>query len=318
MKKKLLILVLALAMILALAACGGSAPAPAETGEPDAAPTAPAAPTDPIEIAPQPVTEGYILGEMLGILIEDQTDYTVNITKGLGATTIIMPAMENGDFDLYPEYTSTGWILVLGHTSEDAEGGDLIALLNEEYGENYDMSWIGPYGFNDTYGLAVSPAVAEEYNLTTCSELAAVSDQLVFGANADYIERADGFPRIAEAYGLNFKDVVDIDIGLRYAALDSGEVDVIKVDTTDAQLETGKCVVLEDDLNVQTEYYAATVVRNDTLAEYPGLAEALALMNGILTEEDMIGLNYQVEVQGMDEHQVAYDYLAGLGLLQNA
>ena len=118
------------AMIVSLAACGGQSTettkasaestagtAQAETAETSAAETeaetkeaSDSAAKDPIEIATKPMTEQYILAEMLKLLIEDSTDYTVNITQGIGGgTSNIQPAMEAGEFDLYPEYTSSGW-----------------------------------------------------------------------------------------------------------------------------------------------------------------------------------------------------------------
>ena len=60
------------------------------------------------------MTEQYILGEMLDILIEQDTDLNVELTQGVGGgTSNIQPAMASGEFDLYPEYTGTGWNMVL-------------------------------------------------------------------------------------------------------------------------------------------------------------------------------------------------------------
>lgn len=61
-----------------------------------------------IKIASKPMTEQYILTEIIGQLIEAETDYEVEITKGIGGgTTNIHPALLKGEFDLYPEYTRT-------------------------------------------------------------------------------------------------------------------------------------------------------------------------------------------------------------------
>ena len=179
-----------------------------------------AAAKSPIHIATKPMTEQYILGEMLKLIIEDQTEYTCEITKGIGGgTSNIMPAMKSGDFDLYPEYTSSGYVLVLGH---DAKGVDDTAMweqLVKEYHDLYHMAWLGHYGFNNTYCLTVRGEVARQYNLKTCSDMTAVADQLIFGGNPDYIEREDGFQAVVKTYGYNFKDIKSIDIGLKYVAL---------------------------------------------------------------------------------------------------
>lgn len=274
---------------------------------------------DTVKIATKPMTEQYILGEMLGLLIEDQTDYSVEITKGIGGgTSNIQPAMEKGEFDLYPEYTSSGWVMVLGHESSEVNDDEILQSLKDEYEEKFDMTWMGLYGFNNTYTVAVRGDVAEEYGLKTTSDLAEAAGELVFGGNPDYLEREDGFNLVCDTYGLEFKDVKDIDIGLKYQALASGDIDVTNAFTTDAQLgnEENNLVTLEDDKNLQVNYFCSTVVRRDALERFDGLEEALMKMDGILTDKEMAELNYKVEVEGQDEKDVAKEFLAEKGLLE--
>ena len=102
-----------------------------------------------VHIATKPMTEQFILGEMLSMLIE-QAGYKTEITKGVGGgTNNIQPAMESGEFDLYPEYTSSGWVLVLNHEAEGVDDDAMFEDLKKEYEENFDMTWIGKYGFKD-------------------------------------------------------------------------------------------------------------------------------------------------------------------------
>ena len=69
---------------------------------------------DTIRIATKPMTEQFILAEMLSALIQDNTSYAVEITKGIGGgTSNIHPALMKGEFDLYPEYTGTAWMVIL-------------------------------------------------------------------------------------------------------------------------------------------------------------------------------------------------------------
>ena len=311
-------------ILVSLTACSGQSPQVQESSQTEsqevAENTAAAsqAEKDPIEIATKPMTEQYILGEMLKILIEDSTDYTVNVTQGIGGgTSNIHPAMEAGEFDLYPEYTSSGYVMVLDHSASGASDEEIWETLQKEYHEKYGMAWVGLYGFNNTFAVAVRSDVAQQYNLKTTSDLAAVSGELVFGGNPDYIEREDGFGLLCETYGLEFKDVMDIDIGLKYQAMANGEIDVTNGFTTDAQLGSGDVVALEDDLKLQANYYCSTVVREDTLEEYPGLEEALMKMDGILTDTEMAELNYKLEIEGLDEHPIAPDFLTEKGLITN-
>ncbi|MCI6813211.1 MAG: glycine betaine ABC transporter substrate-binding protein [Lachnospiraceae bacterium] len=271
----------------------------------------------PIRIATKPMTEQYILGEMLKLVIESETDYTVEITKGIaGGTSNIHPAMEKGEFDLYPEYTSSGWVMVLKQDPKGMTDEEILEGLKEQYPEQFGMSWIGLYGFNNTYAIAVRKEIADEYGLTKTSDLAAVSDKLVFGGNPDYLERKDGFDLVCETYGLKFKAVKDIDIALKYAAMESGDIDVTNGSTTDAQLGREDVVVLEDDKKLQVNYLCSTVVRNEALEQFPGLQEAIEKLDGCLTDKEMAGLNYAVEVEGKNEAEVARDYLITKGIIQ--
>ena len=302
MKKKILALTLALAAVLGLSACGKS----------------PAANAGPVKIATKPMTEQYILGEMLGLIIED-AGYEVEITKGIGGgTNNIHPAMEKGEFDLYPEYTSSGWVMVLDHDAVGVDDAEMFDSLKSEYQEKFQMTWVSLYGFNNTFAVAVREDVAQQYNLKTTSDLAAVAGELNFGGNPDYIERADGFPLLAETYGLEFKSVSDIDIGLKYQALQNGDIDVTNAFTTDAQLgnQTAGLVTLEDDKHLQVNYFCSTVVRQDALEKYPGLEDALMKMDGLLTDSEMARLNYLVEVEDADEKEVARNFLVEKGVLK--
>lgn len=301
-KKRVTALLMAALMVFSLAACGSGKDNTEKK--------------EPIQIATKSMTEQYILGEMLKALIEEKTDYEAEVTKGIqGGTSNIQPAMEKGEFDLYPEYTSSGWVLVLKHEKGSISDDEMLEALQKEYTEQFDMTWVGLYGFNNTYTLVCRKDVADQYNLKTTSEMAAVSENLVFGANPDYIERADGYGILKETYGLNFKDVKDIDIGLKYQAMDNGDIDVTNGYTTDAQLSRDNVVALEDDKNLQVNYFCSTVVRNDALKEYEGLEEVLMLMDGLISDQEMAAMNYEVEVEGKDEADVAKAYLVSKGLL---
>ena len=297
-------------MILSLVACGtGNTTGSSADSDKDVS-------AEPLKIATKPMTEQYILGEMLKQLIEAHTDYTCEVTPGIaGGTNNIMPGMINGEFDLYPEYTSGGYVMVLKHDARGVSDEEIWNTLQKEYPEQFDMSWVGQYGFNNTYCVTVSKKVADQYQLKTCSDLAEVSDQLVFGANPDYLEREDGFPLLKETYGFNFKNVMSVDIGLKYTALRNDEIHAMNGFTTDAQLAMQDVVALEDDLHLQAKYLCSTVVRNEALESHPGLEDALLLMDGILSDLDMANLNYLVEVEEQDEATVAHDFLVEKGLL---
>ena len=268
-----------------------------------------------INIATKPMTEGYILGQMLTELIKQDTDLKVNITNGVGGgTSNIHPAMVKGEFDLYPEYTGTSWEAVL--KKEDSYDESKFDELQKEYKEKYNLEYVNLYGFNNTYGLAVNKDIAEKYNLKTYSDLAAVSNNLIFGAEYDFFEREDGYKELQKVYNMNFKKQIDMDIGLKYQAMKDKKIDVMVIFTTDGQLAISDVVVLEDDKKMYPSYRAGTVVRSEILSEYPELKPVLEKLNNILDDKTMADLNYQVESEGKKPEDVAREYLQEKGLLE--
>ena len=268
-----------------------------------------------INIATKPMTEGYILGQVLTELIEQDTDLKVNITNGVGGgTSNIHPAIVKGEFDLYPEYTGTSWEAVL--KKEASYDESKFDELQKEYKEKYNLEYVNLYGFNNTYGLAVNKDIAEKYNLKTYSDLAKVSNNLIFGAEYDFFEREDGYKELQKVYNMNFKKQIDMDIGLKYQAMKDKKIDVMVIFTTDGQLAISDVVVLEDDKKMYPSYRAGTVVRSEILSEYPELKPVLEKLNNILDDKTMADLNYQVESEGKKPEDVAREYLQEKGLLE--
>ena len=268
-----------------------------------------------INIATKPMTEGYILGQMLTELIEQDTDLKVNMTTGVGGgTSNIHPAIVKGEFDLYPEYTGTSWEAVL--KKEGSYDESKFDELQKEYKEKYNLEYVNLYGFNNTYGLAVNKDIAEKYNLKTYSDLAKVSNNLIFGAEYDFFEREDGYKELQKVYNMDFKKKIDMDIGLKYQAMKDKKIDVMVIFTTDGQLAISDVLVLEDDKKMYPSYRAGTVVRSEILSEYPELKPVLEKLNNILDDKTMADLNYQVESEGKKPEDVAREYLQEKGLLE--
>ncbi|MGL5348923.1 MAG: glycine betaine ABC transporter substrate-binding protein [Peptostreptococcaceae bacterium] len=269
-----------------------------------------------INIATKPMTEQFILAEMLKLLIEENTDLKVDITKGVGGgTSNIHPALLKGDFDLYPEYTGTSWSYVLKE-KEIPDEKVLYEKLSKEYEEKYNLKWCGLYGFNNTFGLVVRKEIADKYNIKTYSDLAKYSSELNFGAEYDFYEREDGYDALCKTYDFKFKSTKDLDIGLKYQAINSKEIDVMNVFTTDGQLSVSDVVLLEDDKNFYETYYCGTVVRKDTLEKYKELEPVLMKMENIITSSEMAKLNYKLEANGESESEIAKDFLKNKGLIK--
>ena len=272
---------------------------------------------DVIQIASKPMSEEFILTEMLKQLIEDRTNLQVQITKGVGGgTSNIHPAMVKGEFDMYPEYTGTSWNFVL-KKNNIPDHDTLYKELVKEYKKKYNLVWSGLYGFNNTYGIAVTKETAQRYHLKTYDDLASVSSTMTFGAEYDYYERDDGYNALAKAMNFSFK-TVDLDIGLKYDALLKKEVDAILIFTTDGRLNDKDIVVLEDRHNYFEKYYAGTVIRQEIIDQHPELVSVIALLDHQISEKDMAEMNYKVEIEKKNEADVAREFLVRKHLLEDS
>lgn len=269
-----------------------------------------------VTVATKPHTEQYILGELITQLIENHTDIEVDLITGIaGGTANIHPAMINGEIDIYPEYTGTGWLTVL---KQDLikDPMELYKKVKKQYKEEFNIVWLDLYGFNNTYAISMKEEVAEEMGIDTYTDLAKKGNELVFGANYDFYEREDGYNGLVKTYNLNFKSEEEVDIGLKYEALKAGEVDVINAFSTDALLKKYNLRVLKDDKAYFPSYYAATLIRQETLDKHPELEEILNMLSNEISEKEMVDMNYEVENDNKDPKDVAKSFLERKGLLQ--
>lgn len=296
MNKKLLASALAIIMSISLVGCGSK--------------------QKKVVVASKPMTEQYILAEMITALIETNTDIKVEKKLGIGGgTSNIQPAMLKGEIDIYPEYTGTGWLFVLKKKLIK----DPVALYTEvkkEYSSKYAIKWLGLYGFNDTYALAIKKSVADKLNINTYSDLASKSDNLKFGGEPDFYEREDGYKALQKEYGFKFKEKKEMDIGLKYEAIKSDNVDIINAFSTDALLKKYDLKVIKDDKNFFPSYFATTLIREETLKKYPELENVLNKLEGKINDEEMTQMNYLVEKEKKDPKDVAIKFLKSKGVLK--
>ena len=193
---------------------------------------------------------------------------------------------------------------------------DLFRELESGYRDSYNMQWIGMYGFNNTYGLAVRREIAEQYNLKTYSDLKSAASSLTFGAEYDFFERDDGYDALCDTYGFKFGKTIDMDIGLKYQAINQGKIDVMVIFTTDGQLSASDVVVLEDDKQFYPSYICGNVIRAEVLEKYPELKTVFEKLDGLITNSDMAEINYSVETENKEPRDVAEDFLRSHSLLQ--
>lgn len=267
-----------------------------------------------ITIASKPFAESYILAEMLIYLVERDTDIQVTYKEGIGGgTSNIHPALIKGEIDMYPEYTGTSWLFVL-EKELIADPQALYEATKKAYGETYKLHVSGMYGFNNTFTMAVTDQVVQDFNLKSFSDLAAVSAQLSFGAEYDFFERDDGYPGLVDTYGFKFKDIKEMDIGLKYKAIGEDEVQVINAFSTDGLLGAYNLTVLEDDKNYFPAYHGITIVRQETIEKYPELLSVVEKLTGAISDSEMSALNLLVEGENQSPRDVARKFIDDKGL----
>lgn len=267
-----------------------------------------------IVIGTKNYTEARIEGRLLSILIEENTDYETEI-KELGGTLPAFEALKSQDIDVYVEYTGTAFEAILKREDKVTDPDEVYNIVKEEYQKQYDITWLEPLGFNNTYTFAVEQDLAKINNLETFSDLASVADELTLGATVEFIERSDGYPGAKDAYGFEFGETNGLDPGLRYNAINSGEVDVIDAFSTDGKIIELNLKVLEDDKQFFPPYYAAPIMHKEAIEEYPELKEVLEKLGGTISNEEMQEMNYLVDVEKEDMEKVARDFLKEEGLI---
>ncbi len=271
-------------------------------------------PDRPVVVASKPFGESYILAEMFAQLLESR-GFDVERRLGLGATEIAFRALRAGGIDVYPEYTGTGLVAILG-AEPVSDPREVYRRVAGEFEQRFGVRWLPPLGFENTYAIAVRRETAERYGLRTISDLARVAPELVAGFTPDFIGRADGLPGLRGAYGgMEFGEVRSLLQAVKYRALAEGAVDVIDGYSTDGLIERYDLVVLQDDKRFFPAYEAAAIVGARVQRVQPLAVAALTALSGRLDEEAMRRWNARVEVDAESVPLVAADALREVGLI---
>lgn len=254
-------------------------------------------------------TESVILSQITSLALED-AGATVEDQTGISGSATVREALEKDEIDFYWDYTGTGWVNILGNTTEEVPE-DLFAAVSEADAEN-GIAWLDAAPFENTYRIAVKQDFAEENSLVTQSDAAAFiqenPDQSRVCAASEFINRDDGLPGLEEAYGFEFSEVIELELNLIYTQVgDSCEFG--EVFSTDARVASNDMVALEDDDAFFVEYQGAMTLRQDTLDEYPAIAEIMAPISEQLTNETMLELNGKVDTDGENPRDVAEEWL---------
>jgi len=249
--------------------------------------------SDSIRVGSKNFSEELFLGELYAQLLE-KSGLHVERKLELGSTQIAMEAMQRGELDLYPEYTGTALLVVL---KLQAAGNPrtVYSTVKREFEKRYAITWLDPSPFDDTQAIAATHAVAQRYNLRTLSDVSRAAPQLRLAVTAEFLNRPDGLPGLRRAYGgFNFKEIVQVDIGLRYQALQNNRADVAVAFSTDGEIVEYSLVVFEDDKHAFPPYQAAPIVRDAVLQKFPSIAPTLNKIAPLLDETTIRNINLAI------------------------
>ncbi|HWZ86675.1 MAG TPA: glycine betaine ABC transporter substrate-binding protein [Thermoanaerobaculia bacterium] len=265
----------------------------------------------PVRIGSKNFTEQVILGEIAAGALE-RAGVPVERRLDLGGSFVCHRALLAGELDLYPEYTGTAFTAILKE-KPIADPARVRARVAAAYATRWGLAWTAPLGFENTFALVLRGDDARRLAITKISDLVR-HPELKPGFGYEFVERADGFPGLAAAYGLAFTArPAEMDLGLLYPALAQGKVDVVAGNSTDGLIAAMGLAVLEDDRRYFPPYEAAFVVRGPVWhnARVRGALEALS---GTITPDAMRKMNAAVDRDGKGPAAVAGEFLAGLHL----
>jgi osmoprotectant transport system permease protein len=257
-----------------------------------------AADGDVLRVGSKRFTESYVLGEVI-----TQAAGKAEHKQGLGNTAIVLAALQAGSIDVYPEYLGTIDLEILKNAKATTLPEMRAALAKLGLGVGL------PLGFNNTYALAVRGDAP--VSLQSLSDLAGMP-ALALGLSHEFIGRADGWPGLAARYGL-VQTPRGLDHGIAYEALGQRQVDAIDVYSTDAKIGRNGLRVLKDDRAYFPRYDAVLLYRLDAPRRFPQQWQAIARLEGRISESDMIAMNAAVEIDGKTFAAVAANWLGGAG-----
>lgn len=268
-----------------------------------------------IVIAGKLGSEPEILINMYKLLIEEETDLQVELKPGLGKTSFLFNALKSGDIDIYPEFTGTAISEFLKETAVSNESEEVYQQAKNGMLEKYQMLMLEPMQYNNTYALAVTEKFADQFGLEAISDLRGIEEHINAGFTLEFSDREDGYVGIQSLYGIQFPNLVTMEPKLRYVAIESGEINLIDAYSTDSELQQYKLTVLEDDLLLFPPYQGAPLLREETARQFPEMVDALNQLAGMISDDEMREMNYQVNVEGESPRKVAELFLVEEGLI---
>ena len=263
-------------------------------------------------------TENILLAEMLSLILEENYNFKVIRRFNLGGTKLVFDALREGEIDIYPEYTGTGYTMILKMSGE-TQPKKIYKIVKKEFLDQFNLIWSLPLGFENTYALAVRNSDTRFKKIHNISQLKGKTRSLDIGMGHEFMERKDGYSNFVKKYQLNFqKDKTwTMNQGLMYSALKNKKMDMIIAYSTDGRIKAFDLKTLKDNKRFFPAYEVAYLTRADFLIQHPKVKKAFRELEGNISEKEMIFLNNQVDQLKYDGARAVRNFLIKKNLLED-
>ena len=278
-----------------------------------------------IAVGSKNFSENVLLGKMAIILFQSAGANVTDLTNIPGSAAARQAMLDNRIQAMW-EYTGTGWITYLGHEKPIPDEEEQYQAVRDEDRKKNDLVWLQPAPMNNTYGFAVTQEVFDELGIEKLSGLSEVPvEERTFCVESELINRPDGLKGMLETYdvplggpqGVPRDNLRTFQTGAIYDATAKGACNFGEVFTTDGRIVALDLKVLEDDRSFFPKYNVSLVLTEPVAEDYPQIADLIAPVAEKLTNEVLLELNAQIDVEGKEPAEVAYDWLKQEGFVED-
>lgn len=186
-------------------------------------------------------TEQYVLAALMSQRLQ-AAGLSSTTRQGLGSS-VIFDALASGDIDVYVDYSGTLWANQFHHT-DVLPREQLLAELKTTLAKQ-GITLFGDLGFANAYALVMPRQKAQALGIKSVADLAAHAGSMTIAGDYEFFSRPE-WAGLTRAYGLSFKAQRTMQPDFMYAAVSSGDVDVIAGYTSDGLIAKYDLVVLDD------------------------------------------------------------------------